>query len=289
MFYFGGFSFDPATGELTRDNGDIERLTPQVAQVLRLMVEQPGEVIGREEFRRQLWPDTTVEFDQGLSFCVRQLRIAVGDDASNPKYIETLPRRGYRFRFPVSRERSAPASDSKTRRVHRAWLPAAIAAVLIVVGGLVAWRSHRVSASTPLLAIVPFDIDSSVTGLRSYRDALADVIVERATTRAARTVVIIGPALTRQFGSRTPIDTIRARIGARFALSGVVRRAPNGFELFAQLVRSSDRGHVWAFRVVDSASGGDYGRVGERIADSVARILLDERGERVPLGIERVR
>jgi TolB-like protein len=90
--------------------------------------------------------------------------------------------------------------------------------------------------------------------------------------------------LTREFGSRTPIDTIHSRLGASYALSGVVRRKPDGFDVFAQLVRARDRGHIWAIRLLDSAS--DDAVVGRRIADSVAAILLDTRTERVPLGIE---
>ena len=70
---------------------------PQVAAVLDLLVRRPGEVVTRGELRDALWPDTTVEFDQGLNFCIRQLRMALSDDAAQPKYIETLPKRGYRF------------------------------------------------------------------------------------------------------------------------------------------------------------------------------------------------
>jgi DNA-binding winged helix-turn-helix (wHTH) protein len=93
---FGPFVFDPSTGELSGD-GVHTRLAPQVAAVLELLIRRPGEVVTRAELREALWPDTTVEFDQGLNFCVRQLRVALSDDAAQPKYIETLPKRGYRF------------------------------------------------------------------------------------------------------------------------------------------------------------------------------------------------
>src|SRR6476661_8471128 len=96
---FGPFVFDPSTGELT-GGGAPTRLAPQVAAVLDLLIRRPGEVVTRGELRDALWPDTTVEFDQGLNFCIRQLRVALSDDAAQPKYIETLHRRGYRFIAP---------------------------------------------------------------------------------------------------------------------------------------------------------------------------------------------
>ena len=288
MLCFGDFSFDPATGELTRGTV-VERLAPQTAQVLRLLIERPGEVISREEFRHRLWPDTTVEFDQGLNFCIRQLRIALDDDAVSPRYIETLPRRGYRFRAAVIAREQTLALPHGTARVEsrhprRSWTIAAIA-IAVVTGGVIAWASHRASTAAPILAIVPFDVDTSVPVLRNYRDALAESMVERATNRAGRAVVIIGPGMTRRFESRTPIDTIRARLGAGYALSGVVRRRADAFDIFAQLVRANDRGHIWAIRLLDSTSVGDYASVGTRIADSVAAILLAARARR-PLGVE---
>src|SRR4051812_10033938 len=96
----GDFEFHRASGELRRGDA-VNRLAPQSAAVLTLLVERRGDVVTRTELRAALWPDTNVEFDQGLNFCIRQLRIALSDDAGAPKYIETLHRRGYRFIAPV--------------------------------------------------------------------------------------------------------------------------------------------------------------------------------------------
>ena len=271
MHRFGDFTFDPATGELRRGEG-IERLGPQTSRVLQLLVERPGEVITREQFRREVWPDTTVEFDQGLNTCIRQLRLALDDDASNPRYIETLPRRGYRFRELVSDGTTAAASPPRDEArpeplSGRRWrLAVGILAVLVVA---VAIAVQRLEPKRPVLAIVPFDADSSTDSLTVYRDALAESMVAGVTTRAAEKIIIVGPSMTKAFGSRTPIDTIRGRLDAAYALSGVVRRRPNGVEVFAQLVRASDRAHVWAFRVVDSTAAADAGNLGSRISDSV--------------------
>ena len=109
---FGAFELDVRAGEL-RKRGLKIRLADQPLQILLLLLERPGDVLTREELRGKLWPaDTFVDFDVGLSSAVRKLRDALGDSADNPQFIETLPRRGYRFIAPVA----APAeSDGRAR------------------------------------------------------------------------------------------------------------------------------------------------------------------------------
>ena len=94
-YRFGEFGFDPASGELTKSEGGagVTRLQPQVAALLTALLEKPGAVVSRAELQARLWPDTTVDFDDGLNFCVRQLRLALGDEAGAPRYVETLARR----------------------------------------------------------------------------------------------------------------------------------------------------------------------------------------------------
>src|SRR6187397_2071844 len=100
-YRFGDFEFDPASGELHKD-GQKVRLQEQPFQILTLLLTRPGEVVTRDEVRRVLWPDDTfVDFDVGLNSAVKRLRDALGDSAENPRFVETLPRRGYRFIAPV--------------------------------------------------------------------------------------------------------------------------------------------------------------------------------------------
>jgi len=101
VFRFGVFEADASTGEL-RKSGVRLRLQEQPFQVLLAMLERPGEVVGREELRQKLWPaDTFVDFDHSLNTIVNKLREVLGDSASNPRFIETLAKRGYRFLLPV--------------------------------------------------------------------------------------------------------------------------------------------------------------------------------------------
>ncbi len=98
---FGPFTFDPECGELTRDGYRV-RLQPQPTVVLALLTDQPGKLIFREEICRTVWgEDTHVDFEQSLNYCIRQIRSALRDDANEPEYIETVPKRGYRFLAPV--------------------------------------------------------------------------------------------------------------------------------------------------------------------------------------------
>jgi eukaryotic-like serine/threonine-protein kinase len=149
VFRFGVFEMDAATGEL-RKQGLRIRLQEQPSQLLLILLDRAGEVISREEIRHKLWPpDTFVDFDQGLGAALRKLRQALGDDAETPRYIETIPKRGFRFVAPVERisvmpqvadtglhaRASEPAPEAKpepptTRGVRSVWWAVAAACVI---------------------------------------------------------------------------------------------------------------------------------------------------------------
>ena len=102
-FRFGVFELDPRSGEL-RKNGVKLRLQEQPLQVLLMLVERAGDVVTREELREKLWPDGTfVDFEKGVNTAIQKLRDVLGDSAVTPRLIETVPRRGYRFIYPVER------------------------------------------------------------------------------------------------------------------------------------------------------------------------------------------
>ena len=105
---FGLFEFDPDSGVLSREGVPV-RLQPQPGRVLAILVTHAGEVVTRDALRQEVWNDGTfVDFERGLNFCIAQIRSALGDSADSPRFIETLPRRGYRFIAPVSRQRLRP-------------------------------------------------------------------------------------------------------------------------------------------------------------------------------------
>src|SRR3954464_1283766 len=97
LLRFESFELDVRSRELRNGKNRI-RLQEQPFEILRLMLERPGDIVTREELQQRLWPDGTfVDFEHSLNAAVKRLRAALGDDADNPKFVETLPRRGYRF------------------------------------------------------------------------------------------------------------------------------------------------------------------------------------------------
>lgn len=102
LFRFGMFELDAATGELRKEGKSRPRIRDQALQILTMLLEKPEDLVTREELRERLWSaDTFVDFDHGLNTSMNQIRNALGDSASNPRFIQTLPRRGYRFIAPV--------------------------------------------------------------------------------------------------------------------------------------------------------------------------------------------
>ena len=129
---FGEFEFDSLAGELTRD-GATTRLEPQPARVLAVLIERAGGVVSREELQQRVWSaDTFVDCERGLNYCIAQIRAALGDSAAEPRVLETLPRRGYRFIAPVRDAASASGARSWRR-------PAMAATAALVLAVAVAW------------------------------------------------------------------------------------------------------------------------------------------------------
>jgi DNA-binding winged helix-turn-helix (wHTH) protein/TolB-like protein len=270
---FGDFAFDPASGEL-RHGALVNRLAPQSAAVLALLLRRRGEVVTRAELRDALWPDTNVEFDQGLNFCIRQLRIALSDDAADPKYIETLHRRGYRF---IASARAAgtpapvppPAATSPTRRPLR--VGAALVALIAVFALFISMRPR---ASDPRLAVLAFDAASSDSMLAAYRRELVEALVVEGQFDK---VAVMGPSFTARFpGMSTSPDSIRTALGATHILSGGLERHGDSTRVFAQLIRTSDRRHIYAARFFDATRGSQIATIADSIARAVMTILARE-------------
>jgi len=123
---FGPFEVDSRSGEVYK-HGIRLKLQDQPFQVLALLLEHPGDVVTREDLRQKLWPaDTFVDFDNGLNSAIKKLRDVLGDSADEPRYIETLPRRGYRFIAPVAggdgiATGTSPVRVQQRRRTVEKW------------------------------------------------------------------------------------------------------------------------------------------------------------------------
>ena len=146
-YSFGLYLLDPANGTLTRNSVRV-RVQEQPFRLLLLLVERAGQIVSREEIRNRLWPQNTfVEFDKSLGVAVLKVREALGDDASNPRFVETIPRRGYRFIAPVkvedtsliSAETGTPAAPDSWKWKKKATVRAVLAVLVTVVVGVGFW------------------------------------------------------------------------------------------------------------------------------------------------------
>jgi Tol biopolymer transport system component/DNA-binding winged helix-turn-helix (wHTH) protein len=154
---FGVFELDPRTRELRR-NGRLVKLQDQPSQVLLALTTKAGELVTREELAKSIWPDGTfVDFDVGLSRAVNKLRDALGDTAENPRFIQTLPKRGYRFIAPVdSGESGSPPSEISARKhvLPRRLLAALGVLPLVAVGGWLLWQRVELHELPPRVRVV---------------------------------------------------------------------------------------------------------------------------------------
>jgi len=110
MLRFGIFELDAAAGELRR-NGSLVRLPPQPFQVLQLLAHNAGDLVDRDRIRREVWGETAVDFDRSLNVCIAQIRAALNDNADSPRFVQTVPRRGYRFKDRLLRPSSVVVSS----------------------------------------------------------------------------------------------------------------------------------------------------------------------------------
>src|SRR5579863_3528801 len=148
---FGSFQVDLRSGEL-RKQGVRIKVQEQPFLVLKALLERPGEIVTREELRSQIWSaDTFVDFDNSLNTCINKLREALGDSADRPRFIETIPRRGYRFVAPVTGNDRKGTAPSLARKIA---VPVAMVVVAAMLSGGLFWRSRQARRLTEKDTIV---------------------------------------------------------------------------------------------------------------------------------------
>ena len=189
---FGPFEADFYTREL-RKRGIRIKLQDQPFQVLAMLLERPGELVTREEIRAKLWPqDTFVDFDHGLNAAVRRLRDALNDSADTPRYIETLPRRGYRFMAAIespvpstavssveetpAQPPAAMATSAPQKFQRRAWFAAAAVMIVALAAALI-WRLWLPQPAIDSIAILPLVNDTNDPRLDYLSDGITDAII----------------------------------------------------------------------------------------------------------------
>ena len=264
---FGAFQVDLSSGELKKHGISI-RLQDQPFQILVMLLERPSEVVTREELRRKLWPsDTFVDFDKGLNSAILRLRGALGDSAEKPRFVETLPRRGYRFiaqadgaepagaptvSAPDVAAPAAPVPATKRRPFGWTFLVAgalvilAAAFVLTNVGG---WRQRLWRTSAPArirsIAVLPLENLTGDPSQEYFVDGMTDALITDLAQISALQVTSRTSVL-RYKGEKKPLPAIARELGVDAVVEGTVARSGNRVRIDAQLVHAATDRHLWA-------------------------------------------
>jgi TolB-like protein/DNA-binding winged helix-turn-helix (wHTH) protein/tetratricopeptide (TPR) repeat protein len=257
-YRFDTFTLDVRTGELTHA-GMRTPLREQPLQLLLALLEQPGELVTREALVNRLWPaGTFVDFDRGLNKAVNHLREALGDSAEKPRFIETFPRKGYRFIAAVTRDDEAlevsPPESAPRRTRLRAWVIAAGAAIaclgLLVgtnVGGVRDWAAAR-WRSTPqisALAVIPLENLSRDPEQEYFADGITDALITD-LAKVSNVRVTSRTSIIRYKGTKKSIRDIGRELNVDAVVEGTVTRSGNRIRITAQLIQVSTDMHLWA-------------------------------------------
>ena len=256
---FGNFELDLRTGELRCDVTPV-KLQPQPAKLLALLVSHAGEVVTREDLAKHVWgSETFVDFDKGLTFAIRQIRTALEDDADNPRFLETLPKRGYRFIAPVIRpvESHAEISPAATMPPERMRHPvrngvAAVAAAIVVVLGLtILWRhlaapkSSAAGGSVVSIAVLPLRNLSRDSDQEYFSDGMTDELITD-LAKVSKLRVISHTSVQRYKESKQSLPEIAQKLGVDVVIEGTVMRSENRVRITAQLIDARTDQHLWA-------------------------------------------
>ena len=258
IYRFGAFAVDVRTGELTNAGRRIP-LREQPFQLLLALLDQPGELITREELTSRLWPaGTFVDFDHGLNKAMNHLREALSDSADHPQFIETLPRKGYRFVAPVTQDSQEfePAAPSGSRgrsrlRSRLGILTALVAVIGIAIGAQIgvahSWLAGRRAALPRItsLAVVPLENLSNNPEQDYFADGMTDALItDLAKIGSLR--ITSRTSVMRYKGTKRSIQDIGRELNVDAVVEGTVTRSGSRVRITAQLIQVSTDMHLWA-------------------------------------------
>ena len=253
VYCFGPFRYDSGQRLLFRENETVP-LAPKVAETLRVLVERHGTVVEKTELMREVWPDTTVE-EIGLARNISQLRKALGDENEAGKYIETLPKRGYRFVGDVLERRPENSSQSHSRRIppsiRRTRRLLLAAGTLCVILGLVYWQFYRpsryLSSGDPItsITVIPFECRSPELDCSAFPRGLTELLAAQLTKIEG--VHVLSPSTVYSYQRARLSTAFMARVlGLDVVLDGSIQRAGDRVRITARLVDVHSAKLIWS-------------------------------------------
>ena len=256
---FDEWTLHRATGEIEK-LGKRSRLPDQAHLILEELLASPGELVTREHLIARLWPQGVVDFEASLNAAVRKLRSILGDDAETPRYIETVPRKGYRFigRITEADQHEAPADlepttvavplQSSRRRLHkRTWLLSAMAAAIAAVLAFFFFVSPPETLPPRVrLAVMPFENLSPEPMNAFFADGMHEEVVTALAARAPNMDVISRTTMMSYRGRSVPIADIAKTLHVTHVLEGSVRREAETVRVNLKLIEAGSDRHVWS-------------------------------------------
>lgn len=260
IYEFGVYQLDTEEKVLVRA-GQPVALPPKDLETLVVLVERAGHIVGKEELLEKVWPGVFIE-ENNLARRVFNLRQVLGDGPDGREYIETVPKRGYRFVGSVremgesaTSKVPAPAGDlpqptPDLRRRRTLWPWALVAVLVILAAGLLAanfWRARNSSPQRIMLAVLPFENLSGDINEDYFADGLTEeMIAQLGQVQPSRLGVIARTSIIRYAHTKEPIAKIGQELGVGYLLEGSVRRANGRVRITAQLIQAAPQTHVWA-------------------------------------------
>jgi len=265
VFRFGVLELDLRAGEL-RKHGVRVKLQEQPFQVLSVLLEHAGEVVTKDELRQRIWPsDTFVDFDHGLHSAITRLREALGDSSETPRFIETLPRRGYRFIAPVQEigqpvepsskvasQQIPPRGTERARRFAASVLAGLLGGALLLgafvgfdIGGARRWLHRHSNPPVRALAVLPLQNVSGDPAQEYFADGMTDALVTNLAQMGDLRVISRTSAMQYK-STRKALPQIARELGVDAVLEGSVLRSGNRVRITAQLVDAATDQHLWA-------------------------------------------
>jgi TolB-like protein/DNA-binding winged helix-turn-helix (wHTH) protein/Tfp pilus assembly protein PilF len=257
---FGVFELDLRAAEL-RKNGARVRLQEQPLRVLAMLVEHAGELVAREDLQKRLWPaETFVDFDHGLNKAINKIREALGDSAQNPRFVETVARRGYRFLADVTAvdpppveappaAEAAPAVAVETPASGRpSWLPWAGAVVALLLAALGALKIQALRQPPPAihsLAVLPLESLSSDTSQDYFADGMTDELISDLAQISALRVISRTSVMAYKHAGKS-LPQIARELDVDAVVEGTVLRSGDRVRIAAQLIEAADDKHLWS-------------------------------------------
>lgn len=305
-YRFGPYELRLRTRELYK-NGLRLKLRPQPFRVLEILVERRGDVVTREELKQLLWrSETFVDFEQGLNTAVKELRASLSDSAETPRYIETVPKVGYRIIVPVEAEPAAepiPGASESTAKTGEL-IPAAVLAgqpigrspfwmrwpvvagivAILLLGGVVGWWwPHKRVGAQPargrvMLAVMPFANLTGDPNQEYFSDGLTEEMISQLGKIDPERLGLIARTSVMSYKQNPkPLDQVGRELGVEYILEGSVRRDANTVRVSAQLIQVKDQTHVWARQYDRQLSNllSLQGEIAQEIADEIELTLGD--------------